>query len=564
MSNPAPPHSTIVQMLHHASTTRPDAIAIAEPTKRFDAQSQRIYRTVTFAQLSADCRTIATGLVAAGVRPGMRLALMVPPSIDFITLVFALLESGAVQILIDPGMRGRNLLRSLQDAEPEGFVGIPKAQMLRRLFRHRFPKAKLNVTVGRSVWPGGKSLDQIRSLGAGDVALPQLQPTDSAAIIFTTGSTGPSKGVHYHHRNFAWQAVQIQERYNIQAGEIDVPCFPLFGLFNAAMGVTTVIPRMNASRPAKANPANIVEAITQWQATQSFASPAVWDKVGPYCQEKAITLPTLRRVLSAGAPVPARVLSAMTNCLLPEAEMHTPYGATEALPVSTITASEVLQETWPATEKGRGVCVGKRFSGIEWRVIQIVDGPIKSIDDSVPLPAGDIGELIVRGPVVTTEYVTRREANATAKIADSSAGGAVWHRMGDCGYLDEQDRFWFCGRVAHRVVTAERAMYTIPCEAIFNTHRRVRRSALVAVQVKGVISPAIVIEPKKGEFPYSGDSHVSFYRELLLLAARHEHTRGIQYFLFRRHLPVDIRHNAKIFREKLAVWATRQLRATIE
>jgi acyl-CoA synthetase (AMP-forming)/AMP-acid ligase II len=540
----------------------PQSIAIAEPTRRVK-NGRRLYRTVTFEKLASDVESIACGLVANGVTPGMRLALLVPPGIDFITLVFALLKSGAVQILIDPGMGGKNLLRSVAEAQPEGFIAIPRALAAVSILRRRFPHGRLYVTVGRRLWWGGMTLNDLRRQSHDYVTrLPQTIATDPAAIIFTTGSTGPAKGVLYQHGNFDRQVTEIRDHYRIEPGEIDVPCFALFGLFNAAMGVTTVLPRMNFSRPATVDPRNIVEAVQQWHATQSFASPTVWQHVGPYCQRHGIRLNTLRRVMSAGAPVPAHVLESMKQVINPRGDVHTPYGATEALPVASISASEVLSQTRRLTDLGKGVCVGRRYPGIDWRVIRIVDGPIRTIEDTQELPSGEIGELIVCGPVVTSEYVTRRESNDLAKIHDSNVrepAETLWHRMGDSGYLDSQDRFWFCGRVAHRVTTANGELYSIPCEAIFNRHPRVSRSALVGVGRHGEQTPAIVIEPMRGEFPRSHTNRQKLFNELRELAQAHAHTKTIDHFLLRRSLPVDIRHNAKIIREKLAAWTEKKI-----
>jgi acyl-CoA synthetase (AMP-forming)/AMP-acid ligase II len=523
---------------------------------------------------------------------------LVPPSIDFITLVFALLRSGAVQILIDPGMGKRNVLRCLADAQPEGFVAVSRVQAIRSIVRRRFPQAKLNVTVGRRWWWSGVSSDELRtgavSRGPEGHRAYSLQttteiasttPDDPAAIIFTSGSTGPPKGVLYRHGNFDRQVTEIRDRYGIEPGEIDLPCFALFGLFNAAMGVTTVLPRMDFSRPAQVDPRNIVEAVEQWKVTQSFASPAVWERVGPYCQANDIRLNSLTRVMSAGAPVAAQVLVPMKNVIHPEGEVHVPYGATEALPVATIAATEVLSQTWSLTQQGHGVCVGRKFAGIEWRVIQVVGGSIAAINDAEELAPGEIGELIVRGPVVTNEYVTRCEANPLAKISDLECGdlsplsiskqreasldfGAtlksktvtsyrtpkVWHRMGDCGYLDEEDRFWFCGRMSQRVVTNSAVLYTIPIEAHFNALSNVTRSALVGIGPRESQQPAVVLEVLPDH------RHRLRSAALRQIAKETMLRTGVRHLLeYPRALPVDVRHNAKIGREQLAVWAEKQL-----
>jgi acyl-CoA synthetase (AMP-forming)/AMP-acid ligase II len=278
----------------------------------------------------------------------------------------------------------------------------------------------------------------------------------------------------------------------------------------------------------------------------------------------------------------------MRACIHPEGEVHTPYGATEALPVASISASEVLGQnkkgtgtsqmpllagkykncsepvpcfftgTAAQTRLGRGVCVGRRFPGVRWGVVQVVDGPISTLDETRELPRGEIGELIVHGPMTTRRYVTRVEANALAKITD---GEDIWHRMGDCGYLDVQDRFWFCGRVAHRVLTSAGPMYPVCCEAIINCHPAVRRVALVGVGPLGSQRPVFVVEPLPGKMPRGRRRREEFFAELRALAAANPLTQAVEDFLLHPSFPVDIRHNAKIFREKLAVWAAKRIAA---
>jgi acyl-CoA synthetase (AMP-forming)/AMP-acid ligase II len=545
----------VARRLTAMSRRLPGNIAIAMPSGR-GRSGRRQYQTVTFRQLDEDSDQLARALRKLGVENGTRMALLVRPGIDFISLVFALLKSGAVSILIDPGMGRKNLIGCLSEAAPDGMIGIPAAHVARLMYRRRFPNCRINVTVGKRWFWGGTTLAELRQIDSQHTALPRLGAEDDAAIIFTTGSTGPPKGVLYRHGVFDRQVTEIRDHYGIRPGEIDLPGFPLFGLFNCAMGVTTVVPDMDPTRPARINPKLFVEAIHDWQVTQSFGSPAIWNRVGDYCQRERVELPTLKRVLSAGAPVPPRVLKMVRDCLPVDGEMHTPYGATEALPVASISAGEVLEETASLSAKGAGTCVGRRFPGIQWKVIRVTDGPINSMGDVEALLPGEIGELLVTGDVVTREYVTRREANALAKVVD---GVRIWHRMGDVGYLDGADRFWFCGRMAHRVTTADATLYSVPCEAIFNGHSDVFRSALVGVGPAGGQRPVIVVEPWPKKFPRDRAAQSRFVDQLRELGAAHGHTRGIETFLFHPSMPVDIRHNAKIFREKLAVWAAKEL-----
>jgi acyl-CoA synthetase (AMP-forming)/AMP-acid ligase II len=380
-------------------------------------------------------------------------------------------------------------------------------------------------------------------------------PDDPAAIIFTSGSTGAPKGVLYTQRMFDAQVAEIQSRYDIQRGGVDLACFPLFALFNAAMGVTTVLPEMDFSRPASANPTRLLSAANDWRVTQAFASPAVWRMLGEHCRKTESRIDSLRQVFSCGAPVTADVMKATLHFVSADAQMHTPYGATECLPLSTIEAAEVLKETAEHTRQGSGVCVGRKFDSVEWRVIRISDGPIASIEDTEELPIGEIGELIVRGPQVSPHYVTRAEANALAKIADTDG---FWHRTGDVGYFDDSGRFWYCGRKSQRVETRDGTLFTECVEAILNTHPHVSRTALVGLGPRGQQEPAVVYEPKvvRANPPVAYHEIPNALREI---AVAHDMTRNIRIFLPRWRLPVDIRHNAKINREQLADWAARKL-----
>jgi acyl-CoA synthetase (AMP-forming)/AMP-acid ligase II len=537
--------------LSEMATESPNRLAIVEAIA-----GKTSYRECSFRELEDQSNRIAAGLRIEGVQAGKKLVLLVPPGIDFITLFFAMLKCGAVTILIDPGMRRDHLIDCLADAEPDGFVAIPKVQAARVKLRRRFPNAKLNVTVGTRWLSGGTTLAKLLKNTA-PMAPVSTNPADPAAIIFTSGSTGPPKGVLYSHGNFDQQVTEIRDKYQIQPGEVDLSGFPLFALFNAAMGVTTLIPEMDFTKPASADPQKLIAIAEIYSATQAFGSPALLNAVAQYCETEEVRLHSLRRVLSAGAPVPSHVLRRIKNVISDEGEIHTPYGATESLPVATISAAEVLEETAAKSDEGAGTCVGKRFPGIQWKVIRIDDEPLDRIQDCEELSSGEIGELIVQGGVVTREYVTQVDANRLHKVRD---GDRYWHRMGDVGYLDDQDRFWFCGRKSQRVTMLHTTMYTIPCEGIANTHPRVYRSALVQTGVPGLHRAVLVVELWPDQKLRSPADKEQLYAELWDLFKSHPTTRNIHDILVHDSLPVDVRHNSKIFREQLAEWATQELK----
>lgn len=543
----------IADRLTTSAQLTPSQRAVVFPSGA-DSAGRTTYSQLTFEQLDEEATRIARGLISLGVQPGMRLVLMVPPSLEFIALTFGIFRSGAICTLIDPGMGRSRIFDCLDEVDPAGFCGIPPVHVVRRLMFRRFKNAKRNVNVGSgSGLLGCTSYARLLELGSQSSAqLPQMMSTDPAAIIFTSGSTGPPKGVLYEHGMFDAQVDLIRDRFGIQPGEIDLPGFPLFALFNIAMQVTTVIPDMNPTRPADVDPLKILGAIRDQGVTQAFGSPAMWNRIGRHCEQHDVQLPTVRRVLSAGAPVPNHVLHRITTALPDESDIFTPYGATECLPVAAIGGREVLESTAALTAAGAGTCVGRVFDQMEVRIVQTTFDPITSMNDAVELPAGEIGEIVVRGPVATREYYRRSDATGLAKIAD---GKSFWHRMGDVGYFDESGRLWFCGRKAHIVFTTDGPLYSVRCEAIFNQHPAVYRTALVGIGEHGQQTPAIVVEPEKGRGPSGKVEEDAFRNELLELGKANPLTLGIGKIIFREALPVDTRHNVKINREELAVWA---------
>jgi len=232
-----------------------------------------------------------------------------------------------------------------------------------------------------------------------------------------------------------------------------------------------------------------------------------------------------------------------------DAAIHTPYGATESLPVATISSHEILSETRHATDRGAGTCVGRPVDSIEAAVIRIDDESISSWREDLKVEDGEVGEIVVKGPQVSRAYYNAPAHDRLAKIKE---GEAIRHRMGDLGYLDDRGRLWFCGRKTHRVLSSDGTLYTVPCESVFNTHPDVYRTALVGVGAVGAQCPVLCVELEPG---VGASEKVRIRRELLALGGGFEHTKTIRTVLFHPGFPVDIRHNAKIGRTALASWA---------
>ncbi len=542
MSRPAD-SSNVARHLRAAALATPDGCAVRVPCGRERSGDIR-YLTRTFAQLDRETDACAAWLESLGVRPGSRVLLMVKPGLDLILCTFALFKLGAPPVAIDPGMGLRSFLKCVETTRPDALVGIPLAHAVATVFRSKFRTAGVRAVVGTAGFR--------RRLESAAAALPPggrpvhpARPDELAAILFTSGSTGVPKGVRYEHGMFEAQLGLVRSAYGIEPGEVDLPMLPIFALFNPALGMTTVTPDMNPSKPASVDPDAIVRAIRQNAVTNSFGSPALWAKIARHCLARGETLPSLRRVLCAGAPVPAALHRDLKR-VLPNGVVHTPYGATECLPVCTITGDEVLAETWAETQSGRGTCVGRALPGVRVAIIPVSDAAVGELSECPPYAEPDrVGEIIVQSPSCTREYDRRPEATALSKIRD---GAGFWHRMGDLGRIDAQGRVWFYGRKAERVLTASGDLYTETVEGVFNAHPRVFRTALIGLGAPGAQEPALVVEPLPGEFPSGARERAAFEASLLELGARHEHTANIRKIYFEKHFPVDVRHNAKIHR----------------
>ncbi len=538
----------VSHLLRKMARIQPYKRAVVFPAG-WDENGRVAYTHLTFQQLNQESDCLAHGLEKIGVRRGVRTILMVRPSLEFFSLTFALFKIGAVPVMVDPGMGVKRMVRCLSESRPEAFIGIPKAHLMRFVYPRFFKTVKTWVTVGKRYFWSGHTLDGVREEPWKPYEISETLRDETAAVLFTTGSTGPAKGVVYTHGMFDAQVRLIKSHFLITMNEVDLPTFPLFALFDPALGMTAVIPDMDPTRPADADPEKIIEAILYQGVTNMFASPALLNRLGRYQKTTPVKLPSLKRVISAGAPVSTSIIENFSGMLPEDGEIHTPYGATEAMPVVSINAREILTETRKFTEQGFGVCIGRPFKEMDVKIIKITDDPIETWSDDLTVADGDIGEITAKGDVVSQQYFDKPKFDALTKIKD---GDVYRHRMGDLGWMDNKGRIWFCGRKSQRVITPKGGLYTIPCEAIFNNHPEVRRSALVGVGTPPNQKPIICIELERDDESINKEQ---IRKELINIAARNEMTREITTVLFHKSFPVDIRHNSKIFREQLALWA---------
>lgn len=515
----------------------PDRLAVVSQSRQW------MYRGFTFGDFAAKTRDLAAGLAQRGLTAGARVGLLVPPGRGLFEAGFGLMRAGAVPVLIDAGIGRRRFGQCLDETEVDAVVGTPEALVACKAFG--WARGATMIVAGIAPAPGVASLDEIARQGRSLMRSP-VRFADLCAIVFTSGSTGPPKGVEYTQENLDAQVDMIERAYGIEPAMVNVATFAPFALLGPLLGMTTYLPKMDFANPGSVDPERVIRAANDANAAMLFGSPALLDTVSRFGQMTGARLRTITTVLSAGAPVPSAVMDRMLAMLPVGAEVHTPYGASEALPVTTISSRELSELA------GQGVCVGRPVDGVDVTVIPIVEGPLGSVEEVGELAAGEVGEIVVRGRGVTRGYHGRPADDLRAKL---TWAGQRAHRMGDLGTFDERGRLWYYGRKSHRIPTSEGEIYPVPVESIFNRHPAVRRSALVGVGRGHSLAPVLVVELEPGE-PRPDPL------DILAVGLADPVATKVRKVLFHPNLPTDIRHNSKIDRPVLADWAAEQLAKT--
>ena len=500
----------------------------------------------SFLELYQDVQATASFLRSKGFGKGDKTLLFVRSGYELVVLAFSLFFVGAVPIIIDPGMGLKSVLRCIRSTQPSHMVGIPVAHWVSRFFRKPFQSVRNRILVRPQTF---------FSSALGGHTGKELIPVDSspdelAAIVFTSGSTGPPKGVCYMNKTFNGQIRMLKENFDMQEGEIDMATLPIFALFNPALGITTVIPDMNPSRPAKASAQSLVETLRAYDVTTAFASPVIGRKIARWCKENKTGLPLMKRFFLAGAPSPPQLVEDLAS-VMENGKVIIPYGSTEALPISFCDHLDVMGAR-KGTEQGEGSCLGKPLPGVSIKLFPVSSSPFAR--DPKELQDDQVGEICVSGPTVTEEYYRMPGATLDSKFEKESK---TYHRMGDLGYFDANGNLRFLGRKAERIETTEGPLETEKCEPIVNAIKGVRRSALIGIGDKNPKEPCIVVEPSKGFRDI--ESKEVMRRKILGKLKDSWPKHQVELVLFEKSLPVDARHNAKIHRLALAKKWSRKL-----
>ncbi|MHA7278661.1 alpha/beta fold hydrolase [Arthrobacter sp. MDT2-2] len=512
-------------------------------------------RTLSWRELDDDISAVAGGLTALGFGAGSRVSLLVPPGVDLTVLIYACLRIGAVIVVADAGLGARGLSRAVKGSSPDVVIGIERALLAARAFG--WPGRRISVAplspARRTALQVEASLNDLRAARPTDP--PEAAPDADAAILFTSGSTGPAKGVVYTHRQLSAMRDAVETTLGLGPGAALVAGFAPFALLGPALGVTSVTPDMDVTAPRTLTARALADAAAAIDATVVFASPAALRNVlatsADVTGSGRAALGRISLLLSAGAPVPVPLLEAVQD-LVPSAVLHTPYGMTESLLVADVDLAGIRSGTTAAATglegAGNGVCVGRPVSGTR-AAVSPLDGTGAATGEPTTAP-GVTGEILVDAPHVKDRYFrlwrTQQESSRTPP----------WHRTGDVGHFDAEGRLWVEGRLGHVVTAAGGVLTPVGLEQALEELDGVHLAAVVGVGPTGTQAVVAVLEAETaGRRPRLADPRLAAAARV---AAR-ELGVDLAAVLAVPALPVDIRHNAKIDRTRVAAWSGRFL-----
>lgn len=504
-------------------------------------------RTVSWRLLSRRVREIAAGLHARGLRAGDRVSLLVPPGADLTALLYACLRIGAVVVVADAGLGVKGLGRAVAGSRPDMVVGIPAGLALARALG--WPGERISVTtlappVARALGVAA-SLPQIARDGRAEVLPPEPAADDDAAILFTSGSTGPAKGVVYTNRQLAALRDTLGSRFDVGVGTGLVAGFAPFALLGPALGATSVTPDMDVTRPRDLTASALAAAASAADATVVFASPAALANVVATADALSAAdreaLGRVRSLLSAGAPL-SEALLARAAALVPAAEVHTPYGMTEGLLLTDVTLEGIRAA---ALRGDAGVCVGEPVDPAAIRISPLdADGAATVALTDEP---GITGEIVASAPHLHERYDRLHVTDRAARR--DSAGGIRRHRTGDVGHLDATGALWVEGRLPHVITTADGVLTPVGPEQGAETAPGVGRAAAVGVGPAGVQQLVLVVESAPAA------RRVGLADPDLAAAVRAAVGIPVAAVIVVPVLPTDVRHNSKVDRARLGRWA---------
>ena len=277
-----------------------------------------------------------------------------------------------------------------------------------------------------------------------------------ALISFTSGSTGTPKTIVRSHGFLERQNACVAELLKPQReDEVDLVAFPVFVLANLGLGVTSVLPNWNLRDHQAAEAGAIARHVDTYRVTRALIPPSICEILarGPAMRLDAI--------FTGGGPVFPDLLERLT-ARMPQTDIVSVYGSTEAEPIAHQHVRDISAEDWRTMKSGGGLLAGPPIRDIQLKILE--------------------NEIVVTGDHVNKGYLDRADDRTTKLAIDDT----IWHRTGDAGQVDETGRLWLLGRLDGRAA----GLFPFAVEAAARFWPNVRQAALVAIDDKAVLAIA--------------------------------------------------------------------------
>jgi acyl-CoA synthetase (AMP-forming)/AMP-acid ligase II len=500
------------------------AIVIPEEYNENEILKEKI---VTFSDMAQLISQYENGLRSHGYKKGDKIIMLTPVNLEFYACMMAMLNIGIVAVFLDPGIGLKKILHCVKDSKAKGIISVDRLLKFWPLIFSLWFKDKFSSDKKRK---GISLLESLKSDIVSDLIPTALDATDHVLVTYTSGSTGKPKAADRNAKNVFNQLNFISKVWDCNEDVIDFPSFPMFGFMNLLYGVTTVLPAIDFRNVGDVNPSVIVEQMKKWKVTRTCGAFTFNSKIINYLKSNDEKIPTLKNMVLGGTPVTKSFCKKLEN-VYPNAECNIVYGSTEVAPISYINVNELLDSN------GKGCLVGHAFDEVQ---IAVVDLPevIEEFDEREEFPyvclEDQCGEVIVKAPHVVQSYINDQKGTSANKI--KSLDGEVWHRTGDTGYLDDDNRLWLVGRTSDIITTQDGIIHPYPIEMKLDELVTIRRSALVEVNNRKVLAVEC-------------DNLDSVYQEMLKTLK----SLGLSDVIIKciNKIPLDDRHNSKIDRIKL-------------
>lgn len=401
-------------------------------------------KEITYNELYRKVANFKKYLEDKGIKKENKVLVLIPMSIDLYVTLLSVWAIGATVCFMDAGFI-KNGMKNNEFEDINAVIGINKYIIYSNINTNL---RKLNIKINTNV------IEKLQDVG--DLKIQDIDSDLPAIMTYTSGTTGKPKIAARSHEFLENQANILQKHLNYESGDIELSTIPIFTLSNIDIGITTVIAEAKFSNLGKSNPKKLVYQIINNSINRLMAAPGVLNVIIEFCLKNNIILKDIKKIFTGGGAIFLDFLENL-KIVCPNAKIYTLYGSTEAEPIAKLDIDEMKEEDIKKIEEGKGILAGNIIGVEDCKIIKTGIDEIGNIteEELKNLQTSDVGEIVVTGENVLKGYVNGI-GNAENKF---NVNGKIYHRTGDLGIIDENNRLWLRGRIKEPYFNIEAALH---------------------------------------------------------------------------------------------------------